>query len=61
MTIVRNSIQTKYVLEQMEVGELFVIDKGNRNQKYGVVPAIGDKDDYIELGDTFEKIYGTSQ
>lgn len=36
-------------------GELFVIDKGNENLKYGVVPAIGDPDDYIELGDTFDK------
>ena len=36
-------------------GELFVIEKTNRNQKYGVVPAIGDTNDYIELGDTLDK------
>src|SRR5689334_4496105 len=39
-------------------GELFVIDKGNENQKYGVVPTIGDMDDYIELGDTLDKFIG---
>lgn len=36
-------------------GELFVIDKRNEKAKYGFLPAIGDMEDYIELGDTFDK------
>jgi hypothetical protein len=35
-------------------GEVFVIDRTHKKQKYGVVPAIGDESDYIELGDSLD-------
>jgi len=38
-------------------GELFVVDKGVSNQKFGIVPAIGDENDYVELGDTLDKFF----
>jgi len=36
-------------------GEVFVLDRSGSNQRFGVVPAIGEENDYIELGDTFSR------
>lgn len=39
-------------------GEVFVIERNDKKQKFGVAPAIGDERDYIELGDTLDKFLG---
>jgi len=39
-------------------GELFVVGKGDSSQKFGIVPTIGDENDYVELGDTLDKFFG---
>ena len=38
-------------------GELFVVDRGDSDQRFGIAPAVGDENDYVELGDTLDKFF----
>jgi hypothetical protein len=38
--------------------EMYVIDRRNENLKFGILPYIGDENDFISLGDTFEEFVG---
>ena len=38
--------------------EMFIIDKRENQLQFGVIPFIGDEEDYIPLGNTFEEFLG---